>query len=46
MLLREGVVGQRLLDPRLDELGGPGQPQRRRLLPFGLRWLSLVIDEA
>ena len=32
VLLREGVVGERLLDRRLDEVGSPGQPQRAQLL--------------
>jgi hypothetical protein len=27
VLLREGVVGQRLLDPRFRELGGLGETQ-------------------
>jgi hypothetical protein len=32
VLLRESVVGECLLDRRLDEVGSPGQPQRAQLL--------------
>jgi hypothetical protein len=32
MLFRERVVGECLLDRRLDEVGNPGQPQRAQLL--------------
>src|SRR5262249_37468648 len=44
VLLREGVVGECLLDRYLDELGGPSQPQRPQLVDHSDGFLACRRD--